>query len=306
MKRRRLSRTQRDGLMGWVFAGPLVIGVLLILIPVVVDSVRFSFHDLTMQEISYTLEPVGWENYRHALFVDPDFVRSILTSLGSLLLLVPAIVIFSLFMAVLLNRAIPGRAFFRMVLFIPVILSVGYFETVMSGDVMTASMTDLSGFDAGMETTAGYFTAERIRDYLIQMNISTSLSDPVVTLLNSISTIIRQSGVQILIFLAGLQSISPSVYESAQIEGATGWECFWKITVPMISPMILVNLLYSFINAFTGSGNMIMEQIRSVTFGSFKFGLGAAMSWVYFGFILLLVAMVYLVTSRLVFYEEKR
>ncbi len=306
MKRPLLSREKREGLMGWVFAAPLVIGVLMILIPIVSDSVRFSFHDLTMQEVGYTLTPVGAEHYRYALFVDPDFVRSIVTSFGSLLLLVPAIVLFSLFMAVLLNRELPGRTFFRMVLFIPVILSVGYFETVMSGDVMTASLTDLSGFDAGTETAAGYFTAERIRDYLISMNISPTLSDPVVTLLGSISTIIRQSGVQILIFLAGLQGISPSVYESAQIEGATAWECFWKITVPMISPMILVNLLYSFINAFTGSDNAIMEKISQTTFNSFKFGLGAAMSWIYFGFILLLVAAVYLIASRLVFYEEKR
>ncbi len=306
MKRPLLSREKREGLMGWMFAAPLVIGVLMILIPIVSDSVRFSFHDLTMQEVGYTLTPVGTEHYRYALFVDPDFVRSIVTSSGSLLLLVPAIVLFSLFMAVLLNRELPGRTFFRMVLFIPVILSVGYFETVMSGDVMTASLTDLSGFDAGTETAAGYFTAECIRDYLISMNISPTLSDPVVTLLGSISTIIRQSGVQILIFLAGLQGISPSVYESAQIEGATAWECFWKITVPMISPMILVNLLYSFINAFTGSDNAIMEKISQTTFNSFKFGLGAAMSWIYFGFILLLVAAVYLIASRLVFYEEKR
>lgn len=301
----KLSRTKQDGLVGWIFCLPLVIGTLLVLIPVVWDSVRFSFNELTMQDVGYLLTPVGWENYRQALFVDPDFVRSILTSLGGLLLQVPSIVIFSLFVAVLLNHEMPGRAFFRMVLFIPVILSVGYFETVMSGDIMTASLSDMSSFDTGVEEAVGLFTTERISEYLIQLNISTSFANTLVTLLGSISTIINQSGVQILIFLAGLQSISPSIYESAQIEGATSWESFWKITVPVISPMILVNLLYSFINAFTSSGNSIMKDIHSTTFEAFQFGKGAAMSWIYFLFIIVLIGIVYAVAQKLVFYEEK-
>lgn len=306
MKARKLTRTQRDELVGWIFVIPLILGTLLILIPVVMDSIRFSFNDLKMQEIGYSLTPVGLENYRQALFVDPQFVRSILTSLGGMLLQIPAIVIFSLFIAVLLNKEMPGRAFFRLVLFIPVILSVGYFETVMSGDVMTANLSEMNTFDSGVSGSTGFFTAERLSEYLIQLNISPSVSNVLEALLSSISTIIQQSGVQIVIFLAGLQAISPSVYESAQIEGATGWESFWKITVPMISPMILVNLLYSFINAFTSSANPIMKNIFSITFTSFKFGLGAAMSWIYFGFILLLTAVVYVVAQKLVFYEEKR
>lgn len=306
MKLCRLSRTQKDDLMGWWFVAPLLIGVLLILAPTVYDSIRFSFHTLRMEDVGYSLRPVGWENYNWALFVDPDYVRSILTSLGTLMLQVPAIIIFSLFIAVLLNKKMPGRTFFRLVLFIPVILSVGYFETVLSGDVMTSSLSSLSGFDAGVEQTVGFFTSERIQEYLIRLNVSTAFSDTVVALMNSISVIIQQSGVQILIFLAGLQSIPVSVYESAQIEGATGWEAFWKITVPIISPMILVNLIYSFINAFTSSGNRIMQKIYTVTFNSFEYGKGAAMSWIYFVFIIALVAVVYGVASRLVFYEDRR
>ena len=143
---------------------------------------------------------------------------------------------------------------------------------------------------------------EQLLDEYLPHILAASLT----SVFNNMITLLWYAGVQILIFLAALQKIDTSLYEAAKMDGGSGWECFWKITVPMISPMILVNLLYSFINAFTGSGNTIMEQIRSVTFGSFKFGLGAAMSWVYFGFILLLVAMVYLATSRLVKKEEKR
>lgn len=91
-----------------------------------------------------------------------------------MLLQIPAIVIFSLFIAVLLNKEMPGRAFFRLVLFIPVILSVGYFETVMSGDVMTANLSEMNTFDSGVSGSTGFFTAERLSEYLIQLNISPS------------------------------------------------------------------------------------------------------------------------------------
>lgn len=259
---------------------------------------------MQMQDVGYSLTPVGFENYRVVLFVNPDFVRNILTYLSSLVVTIPSIVIFSLFIAVLLNKDFMGRTFFRLVLFIPVIMSVGYFDTVLSNDVMTSSLSSLTSFDTGISGSSGYFTAARISGYLVNLNVTTSITKFLVSLLNGIPTVINQSGVQIIIFLAGLQAISPSVYEAAQIEGATGWESFWKITVPMISPMILVNILYSIINAFTSSSNSIMKSIQTITFGSFKFGQGAAMSWVYFSAIILVIAVVYMITKRLVFYQE--
>lgn len=302
---KRMSRLQRDQLMGWVFCLPLVLGVLLILLPIIANSIRFSFSDMQMQDVGYTLEPVGWENYRWVLFVDPNFVRDTLTSLSSLAVTIPSIVVFALFIAVLLNQELPGRTLFRVVLFIPVILSAGYFETVMSGDVMTSSMSSLSSFDSGLTSSAGFFTVERVGEYLMKLNINSSVADFLITLMNGIYTVIQRSGVQILIFLAGLQSISPSLYESAQIEGATGWESFWKITVPVISPMILLNVLYSIIDAFTRASNPIMKSIQNATFGDFKYGQGAAMSWLYFILIFLFIAVVYAVAQKLVFYQER-
>jgi len=225
---KRMSRLQRDQLMGWVFCLPLVLGVLLILLPIIANSIRFSFSDMQMQDVGYTLEPVGWENYRWVLFVDPNFVRDTLTSLSSLAVTIPSIVVFALFIAVLLNQELPGRTLFRVVLFIPVILSAGYFETVMSGDVMTSSMSSLSSFDSGLTSSAGFFTVERVGEYLMKLNINSSVADFLITLMNGIYTVIQRSGVQILIFLAGLQSISPSLYESAQTAGATGGGTFFR------------------------------------------------------------------------------
>ncbi|MDD4413439.1 MAG: sugar ABC transporter permease [Oscillospiraceae bacterium] len=298
-------RARKDNMVGWLFVAPLVLGFLAILLPILINSVRFSFNEMAMAENGYTLSPVELENYRVVLTVNPDFVRNILASLGSLALLLPSVVIFSLFMAILLNRDLPARILFRTILFIPVILSVGYYDTVMQNDVMTQSLSSLSAFDNGVSAQTGFFTVERINQYLISLNINTSVSGFLVSLLDSIPTIINQSGVQIIIFLAGLQSISPSVYEAAQIEGAAGWVSFWKITVPMISPMILVNLLYTIINYFTGASNTIMQSIQKTMFQSFQFGQGSAMAWIYFTAIVLILAAVYLVAGRLVFYQER-
>lgn len=303
---RKLTRRQRDDLVGYWFVAPLIIGVAVILIPVLALSVQFSFHQVIMGDGQFEMHPVGWENYKTILMVNPYFVRNMITSISSLALTIPAVVIFSLFIAVLLNQELPGRGVFRVILFIPVILGAGYFGTTLTNDVLTASLNDMQSFDTGVSGAVGYFTAERISAYLMELNISTSVTDLLVSLLNGIPTIIQKSGVQILVFLAGLQGISSSVYEAAQIEGATAWESFWKITVPLISPMILVNLLYTIIDSFTGASNSIMTAIQETSFRSFKFGEGAAMAWVYFSVIMVIIALVYLLAHHFVFYEERR
>jgi ABC-type maltose transport system permease subunit len=133
------------------------------------------------------------------------------------------------------------------------------------------------------------------------MKVGKELVSYVVGLVNSIYDIVNDSGVQMLIFLAGLQSISPSIYEAAQIEGATGWETFWKITFPMISPMILVNAVYTLIDAFTKSGNTVMQHISNVFLPHEK----SAMYWIYFVIVMLLVALVAAIASTFIFYQRR-
>ena len=105
-----------------------------------------------------------------------------------------------------------------------------------------------------------------------------------------------------LIFLAGLQSISPSIYEACQIEGATGWETFWKVTFPMISPMILVNAVYTVIDSFTRSTNPVMSFLNA---SKADFGQRVAMSWIYFLIVVLIIAVVAAVASSFVFYQRR-
>ena len=137
------------------------------------------------------------------------------------------------------------------------------------------------------------------------MKVGTEIVDYVVTAINNIYDIVNRSGVQMLIFLAGLQSISPAIYESCQIDGASSWETFWKITFPMISPMILVNGVYTIIDSFTTDSNSVMKFIANKYTQTNGNVISSAMSWVYFLIVMLIVGIVAAIFSSVVFYQKK-
>ena len=135
------------------------------------------------------------------------------------------------------------------------------------------------------------------------IKIGSELVEYVANAVNNIFNIVNRSGVQMLIFLGGLQSISPSIYEASSIEGATAWETFWKITFPMISPMILVNAIYTIIDSFTAKSNVVMSYI-SQTYETSK-ELSTAMSWIYFVVIMAIIGLIFLILSSFVFYQKR-
>jgi ABC-type sugar transport system permease subunit len=137
------------------------------------------------------------------------------------------------------------------------------------------------------------------------MMVGTEIVEYVVSMVNNIFNIVNRCGVQMLIFLSGLQSISPAIYESCSIDGASGWETFWKITLPMVSPMILVNSIYTIIDAFTSNDNQVMSYIASVYEQADGNVLSSAMSWMYFLVVILILAAVAGVLSSFVFYQRK-
>ena len=135
------------------------------------------------------------------------------------------------------------------------------------------------------------------------MKVGTGLVKYITEAVNNIYDIINRSGVQMLVFLAGLQSISPAIYESCSIDGATAWETFWKITFPMISPMILVNAIYTVIDSFTSSSNSVITLIKTKSQQSI--GLGSAMAWMYFLVVILVIAIVAAILSAYIFYQRR-
>lgn len=295
---------------GWMFIMPFLIGFFLIYLPMIVESIIFSFNEIVTQPGGgYILESVGWDNYSYALFTDTEFLGTLGSSVLDLALNVPAIVVFSLFMAVLLNQKMRGRAIFRAIFFIPVIVSTGIIESIDLQNTLASQMEQMgsSADSTGMNTSSGTSIIEAVdvERLFSGMKVGSELVTYVTGLVQSVYDIVNKSGVQMLVFLAGLQSISPAIYESCQIDGATAWETFWKITFPMISPMILVNAVYTIIDSFTSQSNTMMKYISNVYSQPKGDTRSTAMAWMYFLVIILILALVAGIMSAYVFYQRR-
>lgn len=306
-KRRGVSLEAKRARAGWLFVLPFVIGLIVIYLPIIYDSIKFSFSEIEYANAGagYSLKFVGLANYQEALFTDTNFVQSLMSGLGQMLIDIPAIVIFSLFIAILLNQKMAGRAAFRAIFFVPVILCTGLISDIDKGNMLLQYMGDTSQAIAtgGEDTVAKIVNATDIAWLFSSMKVGTELVGIVTQLINSILDIINRSGVQMLIFLAGLQSISPAIYEACSIDGASAWETFWKITIPMISPMILVNTIYTVIDSFTSSSNIVMSYITSVSAtGSV---VTSAMAWIYFLIVIVLIGVVSALLSAFIFYQKR-
>ncbi|MBR5308786.1 MAG: sugar ABC transporter permease [Clostridia bacterium] len=300
------SLDRKKARAGWWFVMPFVIGLVLIYMPILVKSIWYSFNLITMPKGKFTLEFCGFENYSEALFSDPQFLQILTASIKQLLFDVPAIVIFALFMAVILNQKMIGRGVFRAIFFIPVIISTGLIESIDSSSLQSYMGSGVDTGNAQQSSAAEIVSSMDVAKLFGSMAVGTELVDYVVGIVNNIFNIVNRSGVQMLVFLAGLQSISPSIYESCTMEGASGWETFWKITFPMITPMILVNAVYTIIDSFTAESNTVMTYISNV-YSTQKNGqtISSAMSWVYFLVVIAMIAIIALILSSFVFYQRR-
>ncbi|MBE6647350.1 MAG: sugar ABC transporter permease [Ruminococcaceae bacterium] len=309
-KRKIASLDKRKARVGWVFVLPFLIGFILVYLPMLFDSFKLAFSDMTtLTGGGVEFEYIGFENFRYALFTDAGFIQTLISGLGQLVFEVPAILLFSLFMAILLNQKMVGRAAFRAIFFLPVVLSTGIMESIEAGNILGSYMGETSGIDDGSGSSAAseIVSAMDFETLFSNMKVGTELVEYVVQIINDIYAIVNRSGVQMLIFLAGLQSISPAIYEACKIDGATGWETFWKITFPMISPMILVNAVYTIIDSFTTESNTVMSYIESApaTMPSNGTEISTAMSWMYFLIVVVILAAVAGIMSMFVFYQRK-
>ena len=308
-RRKIISLDKKKARAGWLFILPFVIGFAIIYLPVIVDSINYSFCEIKiLQGGGYRLNFVGLANYQEAIGGDPNFVRVLGSGIKQLIFDIPAIVIFSLFMAVLLNKKMFGRAAFRAIFFIPVILSTGLIANIDAQNILDNYMGTGGGIDDGSGQASGVTEIVSMADFtwlFRNMQVGTELLDYVVGVVNNIYGIINRSGVQMLIFLAGLQSVSPAIYESCSIDGASGWETFWKITFPMVSPMILVNTIYTVIDAFTAESNTVMKYIDEVYSRAGGNVLATAMSWIYFLIVIAIIAAVAGLLSAYIFYQKR-
>ena len=281
-KKKRLSLMRKRMIAGYLFILPWLEGFIIFYIRSIFQTVQFSFSEMTMDAINggYTLTPVGWENFRYAFLEHGSFKQTLTSSVMNMLVDVPLITFFSLFMAMILNKKFPGRAIVRAIFFLPVILASGAIvDAIAMGEMMMQG--GVSGQMQEMEASASSAIAFDI-DYLISMfmnlGLPAKLLDYITSAVGRINDIISMSGVQIVLFIAALQSIPSSLYEVAKIEGATGYETFWKITFPMVMPHIITNVVYTIVDSFEESE--ILKLADTTTFDMWNYGLGSVFSLV--------------------------
>lgn len=274
MRKNKSALFEKRARYGYVFIAPLILGVCLIFIPNLIETFLYSVCEIDTAN-NFALNLSGFGFYKEALRSDPKFIPLLADNLRNLVINVPIIVIYSLFIATLLNQEFKGRVVARIIFFIPVLLATG----VLSDTDSTALLYTGAGqvIDTGVSSGSGFADMTTL---LSSLSFPKPLIDVVTGAVSNIYTITRSSGLQIFIFLAGLQEIPTSVYEAASIEGCSKWELFWKITFPMIAPQIAVNAIYTIAISATDN-NALLAYSNTLAFGESNYSLATAMNIIY-------------------------
>lgn len=311
IKKSRISYEKKKGLYGYGFIAIWIIGVIYMFIVPIFKSAWYSmcYTELVttadqaaqrgMTSVGIYTEWNNFGNYEEALFKNQDYLPKLTESLGAMVPQVIVVMIFSLFIALLLNQKFRGRTFARAVFFLPVLVATGPVLAVIKGDISTNGISSGEQFSALFQTDL----VDELLQFLGIYNLNQQLTMTIQTITSDIFNLLWSAGIQILIFLAALQQIPVSAKEAASMEGATGWEFFWKITFPMISPMILANLIYTVIDTFIDSENPVMSIVLAQSRG-LRYGLSAAMAWIYFLIVAVALAIIVAIVSKFVFYEN--
>lgn len=274
IKKIRIPFEKQQKLSGYIFCLPLIIGILFLFLPNIVRTVWFSLNEISVTPDGYWLEWKGIEFYKEALLSDVHFNTYAVGALKDMLIELPVILVFSLFIASILNQKFKGRGFYRSVFFLPIILATGIVNTIMADTTASGLMSTGVTNDIMASNELSAFSM-----LLKSLNIGDGLMDIIISSANSVTDIINSSGMQILIFITAFQEIPDSLYEAASVEGCNKWELFWKITIPMVSPQIAINAIYTVADSFVD--NQVFEYSHKLAFGGNQYSLGTSMNVIY-------------------------
>lgn len=274
-KTKTFSLERKRARYGYLFTLPLILGLAFIFIPNIVQTVLYSLNETVIDGSGYTLEWIGLKYYIKAFAGDAKFLQYMLSSLGELLVQVPVILVFSLFMAMVLNQKFKGRVVARAIFFLPLVLSTGIISRVEASTQLDSLMSMRDALE-GMQGTR--FDLSQL---LLSMNFNSTLSDIVVSAATGIKDVVNASGMQIFIFLAAFQQIPVSVYEAAQVEGCSKWVLFWKVVIPMTAKQILVAGVYTVVDVFTRTDGVLFTYIQEMAYTNNQYSYAMAMYLVY-------------------------
>lgn len=293
----RLTYAQKRSWAGRLFILPWLLGFALFFARPLLQSLYYTFCEISLGGEGYKIAFKGLDNYLFVFTQDPDFFRLLLPeALKNILYEIPIIAIFSLFIAVLLNRKFRGRALMRAVFFLPVIITSGIIIHILKQDIFASSVMQSNSQAVYMFKSSG------LQDFLVQNGLDYAIVNYFTEVINRIFDLTWKSGVQILLFLAGLQTIPKALYEAANVEGSTPWEAFWKVTFPMVSPYILLNIIYTIIDTFTDYGNTVMQTIYDTAIMQVRYAYSCTLSWIFFLCVFAIIGIVNALISRRVYY----
>ena len=270
------SRQARQGVL---FILPFIIGFLVFMLTPMVESVVMSLSSVKLiPGQGYDKTFIAFRNYQNALGVDPYFNQYLVEEISRMGVNAVATIVMSFVIAVILNQNFKGRTLARAIFFLPVILSSGVLPGIESQNEFYNMM---QGISQEVANSSGVNLSAALENLLSVSGVGGGLFGILFQMIDSIYDIVMSSGIQIIVFLTGFAAISPSLYEAADVEGCTAWEAFWKITFPIMSPLLLVNTIYTIIDFFMKSSNSVMEHIYSMQRNS-QYGQASAQSWIYF------------------------
>lgn len=293
----------RRAVYGYLFILPFILGFIFFMVKPLAQSLHMALSEVLISNQGFELKWNGFANFKKALLVDPDFNRMVIEAIGQMVFRSIATIVFSFFVALLLNQKFKGRTLARSIFFLAVILSSGVMVGIESSNALMAEIKDMIE-EAGNVNSV----TEILEDILLSGStgvggISSTIFEKVFEIIDSIYDVAMASGIQIIIFLSGLQTISPGMYEAAHMEGCTAWETLWKITVPMVSPLIPVCWIYTIIDFFMKSDNQIMDKINVQMTQLLNYGFSSAMAWIYFVVCIALIGISTLIMQKVVNYD---
>ena len=288
------TMAQRRARTGYLFILPFIIGFILFMVKPMILSLRMAF---STTDADGNMSWVGMLNFNYAWSVDAYFKPRLMDEIGRMVITTIATLVLSFVIAVILNQEFKGRTLARAIFFLPVILSSGVLPGIENKNEFYNMM---AGVAESVEGASGVNISASLQDLLSVSGVGNSVFDVVFQMIDAIYDIVMASGIQIIIFLTGLQAISPSLYEAADVEGCTAWESFWKITFPMVSPLLLVNCIYTIIDFFTKNDSPVMDRVYEVMYSMIQYGRASAMSWIYFGVSLAFVMISSFIITRAV------
>ncbi|HHX79857.1 MAG TPA: sugar ABC transporter permease [Acholeplasmataceae bacterium] len=293
MIKKRLSRKTRENLIGYSFIGVWIIGFLVFMLYPLINSLIYSLSNVQITGTGIVITFQGFQNFKNIFQIEEgfSFTEALVNFIfKELIFQLPIIIVFSIIIAMLLNQKIKGRGFFRTVFFLPVIIASGpVIKELISQGAGGTNIFETYGFIAVIEDTLNPVFAE-----------------PIIKIFSEIIIIFWFSGVQILIFLAGLQKIDKQVYEAAKVDGAGAWQSFWKITLPALMNLVFINAIYTIVLLATFSENEVIVNIKANMF-NFKtgYGMASAMAWIYSLTVLLIIGLLGLF-ARIVSRKRRR